>query len=115
MDMSEVEIVGPLPEKMVEGLRKTKWPGRSHVARSGRLGDCVFYFDGAHTEKSIEACMEWFGAVSFSSSSLPPYTILCFGCSSDREPAQLLAPIKENAGSNNSTSPHNFFEKKIPS
>ena len=42
---------------MAAGLRECKWPGRNQILHSGHI---TYYFDGAHTENSMEACVRWF-------------------------------------------------------
>ncbi|CAM9246621.1 unnamed protein product [Pylaiella littoralis] len=42
------------------GLSDCVWPGRCQVFRSPAFPSVTVYLDGAHTEQSIAACLEWF-------------------------------------------------------
>ncbi|RXM99458.1 Folylpolyglutamate synthase, mitochondrial, partial [Acipenser ruthenus] len=42
---------------MVTGLRDTKWHGRSQTIRNGPIS---YFVDGAHTTRSMLACVRWF-------------------------------------------------------
>lgn len=45
------------------GLRLCFWPGRNHVVEMNSRSDgarITYFFDGAHTPKSIENCKTWF-------------------------------------------------------
>ncbi|KAG2470161.1 FOLC protein, partial [Polypterus senegalus] len=39
------------------GLRETEWPGRTQTLKHGPI---TYYLDGAHTTRSIQACVDWF-------------------------------------------------------
>ena len=39
------------------GLKMASWPGR---AQTFKQGDITWYFDGAHTDESINLCVDWF-------------------------------------------------------
>ncbi|KAJ8038265.1 Folylpolyglutamate synthase, mitochondrial [Holothuria leucospilota] len=43
------------------GLRECYWPGRSQRVVRDRV---TYYLDGAHTERSIKCCVEWFVEVT---------------------------------------------------
>jgi folylpolyglutamate synthase len=54
----------PLPEKIIQGLEKAKWPGRCQVEWDGEEGKGVrWWMDGAHTKESLEKAGEWWRAV----------------------------------------------------
>ncbi|XP_028664953.1 folylpolyglutamate synthase, mitochondrial isoform X1 [Erpetoichthys calabaricus] len=42
---------------MATGLRETEWPGRTQTLKHGPI---TYYLDGAHTTRSIQACVDWF-------------------------------------------------------
>jgi folylpolyglutamate synthase len=42
------------------GLAETTWPGRSQVYKSERFTNLTWHLDGAHTDESMQACIEWF-------------------------------------------------------
>ncbi|CAM9150688.1 unnamed protein product, partial [Hapterophycus canaliculatus] len=42
------------------GLSECVWPGRCQVYRSPQFPSTTVYLDGAHTEQSMRACLEWF-------------------------------------------------------
>lgn len=39
------------------GLEDTKWPGRTQTLRHGAV---TYFLDGAHTMRSMQACVQWF-------------------------------------------------------
>ncbi|KAG7498924.1 folylpolyglutamate synthase, mitochondrial [Solea senegalensis] len=42
---------------MVKGLADTEWPGRNQTLRHGAV---TYFLDGAHTMRSMQACVQWF-------------------------------------------------------
>ncbi|XP_015229045.1 PREDICTED: folylpolyglutamate synthase, mitochondrial-like [Cyprinodon variegatus] len=42
---------------MVKGLASTEWAGRTQTLRHGAL---TYFLDGAHTRRSMQACVQWF-------------------------------------------------------
>ncbi|PIK48848.1 putative folylpolyglutamate synthase, mitochondrial-like isoform X2 [Apostichopus japonicus] len=46
-----------LPENFITGLRECYWPGRSQTIQRERV---TYYLDGAHTARSLQACVDWF-------------------------------------------------------
>ncbi|MGH0119043.1 UNVERIFIED_CONTAM: hypothetical protein FKN15_061712 [Acipenser sinensis] len=53
----EVSTVQSRAPAMVTGLRDTKWHGRSQTIRNGPIS---YFVDGAHTTRSMLACVRWF-------------------------------------------------------
>eukprot|EP00752_Nemacystus_decipiens_P006525 g5876.t1 len=47
-------------EEVHRGLAECVWPGRCQIFRSPAFPAVTVYLDGAHTEQSIHACLEWF-------------------------------------------------------
>lgn len=73
-------------------LEKAFWPGRCQTITREHVS---LRCDGAHTEKSIDSCIQWFCKVSgyyFQGApfSLPRRRILVFNCSHERNPVLLL-------------------------
>ncbi|KAM3599592.1 uncharacterized protein V6R79_008226 [Siganus canaliculatus] len=42
---------------MVRGLADTQWAGRAQIVKHGPV---TYFLDGAHTMRSIQACVDWF-------------------------------------------------------
>uniref|UniRef100_A0AAQ5XQT4 Folylpolyglutamate synthase n=1 Tax=Amphiprion ocellaris TaxID=80972 RepID=A0AAQ5XQT4_AMPOC len=42
---------------MVKGLADTEWPGRNQTLKHGAV---TYFLDGAHTMRSMQACVHWF-------------------------------------------------------
>ncbi|PVU86398.1 hypothetical protein BB559_006529 [Furculomyces boomerangus] len=58
---TDIENTGKyLPEWVLEGLKKTKWPGRSHSFIPPKHPNIKWFLDGAHTKDSMNACVQWF-------------------------------------------------------
>ncbi|XP_074594447.1 folylpolyglutamate synthase, mitochondrial-like [Brevipalpus obovatus] len=55
----------PLDEDELTALKQTKWPGRCQLVRTKFID---FFLDGAHTEESMENCLDWFNSKSHSES-----------------------------------------------
>ncbi|CEQ40650.1 SPOSA6832_02278, partial [Sporobolomyces salmonicolor] len=105
----------PLPPKVLEGLVRTRWPGRCQVASDPTEEKVTWYLDGAHTIESLQCCGEWFGGAALSSCvasayrvhrSAPDLTsallrrrsrsatrILIFNCTSGRSGLSLLGTL----------------------
>lgn len=39
------------------GLADTEWPGRNQTLKHGAV---TYFLDGAHTMRSMQACLQWF-------------------------------------------------------
>ena len=75
---------------MMDGLGSAVWPGRCQtVPYSDKVTLCL---DGAHTPKSVEACLKWF--VQSTSSNTKEKRVLLFNCSKERDPVCLLQILK---------------------
>lgn len=42
---------------LVSGLADTEWPGRNQTLKHGVI---TYFLDGAHTMRSMLACVQWF-------------------------------------------------------
>lgn len=42
---------------VVSGLADTEWPGRNQTLKHGAV---TYFLDGAHTMRSMQACVHWF-------------------------------------------------------
>lgn len=60
-------------------LEEARWPGRCQRIE---VGDISFLLDGAHTEKSMEVCLDWFCEETDREAGRP--TVLLFNCSHER-------------------------------
>ncbi|XP_041667507.1 folylpolyglutamate synthase, mitochondrial-like [Cheilinus undulatus] len=84
---------------MVKGLEETVWPGRTQVLKHG---DITYFLDGAHTVRSIQACVRWFtesSAQHEENTSGPVTRVLLFNLSGGRDSAamlKLLVPCRFN-------------------
>lgn len=52
-----VEEGARIPERVLQGLEKTRWDGRCQILEKGPI---TWYIDGAHTKESMEAASGWF-------------------------------------------------------
>jgi folylpolyglutamate synthase len=79
------------PCGMRNALENASWPGRCQSvqikAKDGRTLN--LRLDGAHTKKSLEACLKWFASVSHVESEQVE-RVLIFYCSHERNPVELL-------------------------
>jgi len=74
----------------VDGLRQYHWPGRAQIHQIPSSPIRLF-LDGAHTQESVRACVEWFQQHTDSSRNTS-HAIL-FNCNKPRDPKVLLTPI----------------------
>ncbi|XP_058861656.1 folylpolyglutamate synthase, mitochondrial isoform X1 [Acipenser ruthenus] len=75
---------------MVTGLRDTKWHGRSQTIRNGPIS---YFVDGAHTTRSMLACVRWFreaAAEQERTAEGPVVRVLLFNATGERDSAALL-------------------------
>lgn len=63
-DAETVPMASPftITHKMAEGVDECRWPGRTQVLHRGPV---TYFLDGAHTEDSIDYCIKWFRAASY--------------------------------------------------
>ena len=84
----------PFDEQVKYSLEKTFWPGRSHIFALPHPNPSVsiqMYTDGAHTLKSIRACVQWY----LSSRAASSLSILLFNTSHNREYGDFLREIAQ--------------------
>ncbi|KAJ3605993.1 hypothetical protein NHX12_028036 [Muraenolepis orangiensis] len=75
---------------MTKGLADTVWAGRTQTLRSGAV---TYFLDGAHTTRSMQACVLWFQEAAAScerSVSGPVARVLVFNATGDRDSAAML-------------------------
>lgn len=85
-----------LADEEVCGLRSVVWPGRSQVLP---LGSLKFFIDGAHTESSMQACVDWFSKTAplhtTAHDDATVYRVLMFNSTGDRNHETLLKCLSE--------------------
>ena len=83
-----------LSREFIEGLRKCFWPGRCQVLDSKKATNLRFFIDGAHTEESIQECVNWF--ITETENKTNVTLCLVFSCSITRNPVTLLSHINRS-------------------
>jgi folylpolyglutamate synthase len=81
------------PCVMLDALEKASWPGRcqSIQIKADDGPTLNLRLDGAHTKRSLEACLKWFASVSHVESEHEHVEkVLIFNCSHERNPVELL-------------------------
>ncbi|GAA5912712.1 tetrahydrofolate synthase [Sporobolomyces salmoneus] len=91
----------PLSSKIVQGLEKTRWPGRCQTAKDEEVKELTWFLDGAHTVESLKCCGEWFAGEALSSSPKASRTLV-FNCTSGRSGLSLLGTLLESLPSSSS-------------
>ncbi|XP_074546336.1 folylpolyglutamate synthase, mitochondrial [Halichoeres trimaculatus] len=87
--VSEVTPFKPSPI-MVKGLADTEWPGRNQTLKHGEV---TYFLDGAHTMRSMQACIAWFREIAAQherSASGPVARVLLFNSTGERDSAAML-------------------------
>ncbi|XP_040915585.1 folylpolyglutamate synthase, mitochondrial [Toxotes jaculatrix] len=75
---------------MVKGLADTEWPGRNQTLKHGAV---TYFLDGAHTMRSMQACVHWFREIAAQherSASGPVARVLLFNATGERDSAAML-------------------------
>ncbi|XP_031731578.1 folylpolyglutamate synthase, mitochondrial isoform X2 [Anarrhichthys ocellatus] len=75
---------------MIKGLADTEWPGRNQTLKHGAV---TYFLDGAHTMRSMQACVHWFretAAKHERNSSGPVARVLLFNATGERDSAAML-------------------------
>ncbi|KAM4634441.1 folylpolyglutamate synthase, mitochondrial [Polymixia lowei] len=75
---------------MVKGLADTEWPGRTQTLRHGPI---TYFLDGAHTTRSMQACVHWFresAARHEQAAGGPVARVLLFNATGERDSAAML-------------------------
>uniref|UniRef100_A0A673NKA1 Folylpolyglutamate synthase n=1 Tax=Sinocyclocheilus rhinocerous TaxID=307959 RepID=A0A673NKA1_9TELE len=58
--VSSAPVIQPSPA-MIKGLAETEWPGRNQTLKHSPV---TYFLDGAHTTRSMLACVRWFNEVT---------------------------------------------------
>ncbi|XP_023253653.1 folylpolyglutamate synthase, mitochondrial [Seriola lalandi dorsalis] len=75
---------------MVKGLADTEWPGRNQTLRHGAV---TYFLDGAHTMRSMQACVQWFretAAQHERNATGSVARVLLFNATGERDSAAML-------------------------
>ncbi|XP_065829308.1 folylpolyglutamate synthase, mitochondrial-like [Oscarella lobularis] len=84
-----------LPSSFRTGLKDCRWLGRAQVIERPAV---TLYLDGAHTVRSVRACVKWFQTTSQKQFSSPTgvkvVQVLLFNCMGRRDPLPLLSEIQ---------------------
>lgn len=75
---------------LVSGLADTEWPGRNQTLKHGAV---TYFLDGAHTMRSMQACVHWFretAAQHERNASGPVARVLLFNATGERDSAAML-------------------------
>ncbi|XP_070780614.1 folylpolyglutamate synthase, mitochondrial-like [Enoplosus armatus] len=75
---------------MVKGLADTEWPGRNQTLKHGPVS---YFLDGAHTMRSMQACVRWFSETAAQherNASGPVARVLLFNVTGERDAAAML-------------------------
>nr|CAG8556275.1 6320_t:CDS:10 [Entrophospora candida] len=91
---SNAALAVELSKEFIKGLNQVNWPGRSQTIKLDKYPGVTWFFDGAHTLESLQACMDWFkdNMNSYPSSSSVE-KILIFNCTNNRNGKELLKKI----------------------
>ncbi|KAK2872353.1 hypothetical protein QQF64_018050 [Cirrhinus molitorella] len=93
-DVSPASAFQPSPA-MIKGLAETEWPGRNQTLKHGPV---TYFLDGAHTTRSMQACVRWFNDIALQherNAGGPVVRVLLFNATGERDCAamlKLLAP-----------------------
>ncbi|XP_051907952.1 folylpolyglutamate synthase, mitochondrial [Hippocampus zosterae] len=80
---------------MKKGLADTEWPGRNQTIRHGAV---TYFLDGAHTMRSMQACVSWFRETAAQrelNTSGPVARILLFNATGERDCAAMLKVLAQ--------------------
>lgn len=75
---------------MLKGLSETEWPGRTQTLRHGPV---TYFLDGAHTTRSMLACVRWFNEAATQrekNTGGPVMRVLLFNATGERDCAAML-------------------------
>ncbi|KAK0242590.1 Mur ligase [Armillaria nabsnona] len=86
-----------LNDYVIEGLKKTSWPGRCQTVSDPSSQNLTWFLDGAHTLESLDCCMQWHVSPGVGlpekSTSARPKRILVFNCTSGRSGSSFLSAM----------------------
>ncbi|KAG5834973.1 hypothetical protein ANANG_G00267200 [Anguilla anguilla] len=75
---------------MLKGLKDTEWPGRTQTLQHGPI---AYFLDGAHTTRSMLACVRWFSEAAAHlerAAGVPAVRVLLFNATGERDSAAML-------------------------
>uniref|UniRef100_A0A3Q3IF02 tetrahydrofolate synthase n=1 Tax=Monopterus albus TaxID=43700 RepID=A0A3Q3IF02_MONAL len=75
---------------LVSGLADTEWPGRNQTLKHGAV---TYFLDGAHTMRSMQACVHWFRETAAQHERIasgPVARVLLFNATGERDSAAML-------------------------
>ncbi|XP_030209221.1 folylpolyglutamate synthase, mitochondrial [Gadus morhua] len=75
---------------MTKGLADTVWAGRTQTLKNGEV---TYFLDGAHTTRSMQACVSWFQEAAVRcerNASGPVARVLVFNATGERDSAAML-------------------------
>uniref|UniRef100_A0A8C3G1U0 Folylpolyglutamate synthase n=1 Tax=Cyclopterus lumpus TaxID=8103 RepID=A0A8C3G1U0_CYCLU len=84
------DLYVPSQEVFPLGLADTEWPGRNQTLKHGAV---TYFLDGAHTMRSMQACVHWFretAAQHERTASGPVARVVLFNATGERDSAVLL-------------------------
>ena len=110
---------GMLPQEYLHGLSQVEWTGRAQIVKKPHLpfadgGSCreaanvCFYLDGAHTEESLKACVDWIRP-QWQKRDASTLDILFFQCQQPRDPHALLKSLHRELQEHQLMPHHTFF------
>ncbi|KAK0490843.1 Mur ligase [Armillaria novae-zelandiae] len=86
-----------LNDYIIEGLKKTSWPGRCQTVVDPSSLNLTWFLDGAHTLESLDCCMQWHVSPGVglpeNFTSARPKRILVFNCTSGRSGSSFLSAM----------------------
>ncbi|KAK0498610.1 Mur ligase [Armillaria luteobubalina] len=86
-----------MSDYVIEGLKKTSWPGRCQTVADPSSQNLTWFLDGAHTLESLDCCMQWHVSPGVGlpekSTSARPKRILVFNCTSGRSGSSFLSAM----------------------
>uniref|UniRef100_A0A671R944 Folylpolyglutamate synthase n=1 Tax=Sinocyclocheilus anshuiensis TaxID=1608454 RepID=A0A671R944_9TELE len=75
---------------MIKGLAETEWPGRNQTLKHGPV---TYFLDGAHTTRSMQACVRWFNEIAPQherNAGGPVVRVLLFNATGERDCGAML-------------------------
>ncbi|KAI1882371.1 hypothetical protein AGOR_G00249990 [Albula goreensis] len=75
---------------MLKGLKDTEWPGRTQTLRHDHI---TYFLDGAHTTRSMLACVRWFSEAAAHherTAGVPAVRVLLYNATGERDSAAML-------------------------
>uniref|UniRef100_A0A7N8WM14 Folylpolyglutamate synthase n=1 Tax=Mastacembelus armatus TaxID=205130 RepID=A0A7N8WM14_9TELE len=87
--VEHIGVLKPTPI-MVKGLADTEWPGRNQTLKHGAV---TYFLDGAHTMRSMQACVHWFRETAAQHERMASGTVarvLLFNATGERDSAAML-------------------------